>query len=68
MKTIKISAVVLFFAISLAACQPSAQRDEADNNEPVQKERVEEPQVRDGIAETEMRDSLATDTAAADTL
>lgn len=65
MKVTGISLVTLF-SLAVFACQnPSREtgNDAGEINEPTQEERLEEPQVRDGMPEAALRDSLATDTA-----
>ncbi|HYH56967.1 MAG TPA: hypothetical protein VD772_10170 [Anseongella sp.] len=64
MKTIAISSALLV-SLAIYACQAPS-RDETD--EVTEEERLEEPQVRDGLPSSALRDSLATDTAAGDTL
>lgn len=70
MKIEKINLVVLL-SLGMFACQPPAGNTEDPAGgaaEPTQEERVDEPQVRDGMPESELRDSLATDTADLDTM
>lgn len=69
MKITGISLPVIL-AVAVYSCQnPSREttNDPGAIEEPTQEERLDEPQVRDGVPETALSDSLATDTSARDT-
>lgn len=70
MKQIGIKSVIVVFCLGLAlGCQNTAERGNtgtADPRELEADERLEEPQVRDGVPEATVRDSLAVDTAVAE--
>ncbi|QEC52906.1 hypothetical protein EDD80_105111 [Anseongella ginsenosidimutans] len=64
----KITGISLAIVLSMTmyACQnPSGENsnDPSETNELNEKERLDEPQVRDGMPETPLRDSMAIDTA-----
>lgn len=64
MKFIGISSAVVL-SLAIYACQnPSGDTNQDPReNEVTEEERLEEPQVRDGMPEAALRDSVATDTA-----
>lgn len=61
---------ILVLMLAVSSCDPPSRETTNDpgvDNEPAQQERFSEPQVRDGIPEEELQDSIAIDTAGTDT-